>query len=532
MVDGTGGLAVRRRPLGLVAVGLLLTVVLAACNSTTRLAKDQQTTGVSASAGGGGAADTGAGSGAGSGSGSGPGTGTGSGSGGSGAASGLGSVSGPGSGSGAGLSGGGPSGPSASGGGPAPGAGSVTGSLSPNLKIGVVLMNYGAVGSTFGVKGLSTGSTKAQAQAVVDALNAQGGIAGHKIVPVYVTVDITNGTYSGQAQATCATLTEDNPVFAVVGASIDIFTLAACLGQHHTPLIPSPWVAASIGFMDDQAARQYSPYLYWPNLFNPAGYSVAVDKWVSDGFLTPASRIGIMRADQPPQQRVDDNVVRPRLAAHGLKVTDEVAVQVNNSVSDLGGPSAQASNAVLRFRSEGVDRVLWIPEGTGGEAFFFMPEAENQGYHPKYGVTSFLAPYFLEANEPATQLAGSEGIGWQPTVDTDPQHDPGPTPGRAACADIMHRAGQAFADRGVENAAYSFCESFFFLRAALAGTTSPTPAALQAGSDALGATFPSVLTFGERFGPGRLAPVSAVRQLRFDNGCACYQYFGPVLNAG
>jgi hypothetical protein len=399
------------------------------------------------------------------------------------------------------------------------------------VKVGVVLLTYGTVGQEFHVKGLSSGQTRGQAQAVVNTINAQGGIAGHPVQPVYYTDDITNGNYSVQAQAICAAFTQDTPVFAVVGSGIDMATLASCLAQRHTPFIPSPWVAASIGFVDDQQISSYEPYFYFPNQMDPRNYAVMIDRWVADGFLTHTSRIGILRADEPQNARTSVNVVRPRLATHGLQVVDEIAVHVNNSVSDISGSAAEASSAVLRFKAERIDRIIWIPEGSGGEAFFFMPEADNQHYYPRYAVTSWLAPYFLETNESTTQLTGSEGFGWQPSVDVDLAHDPGPTPGRRPCLALMRHAGQTFADPGVENAAYAFCESFFFLQAALVGRT-PTAAALQAGAQALGPNFPSVLTFGERFEAGRVLDATVIRALRYVVSCSCYQYTGPLITLG
>ena len=427
-----------------------------------------------------------------------------------------------------GVGGGGAAASGGGGTGPAGGTASPKATPAGAIKVGVVMMSYGTVGAQFGVKGLSQGVTKAQAQAVVNALNANGGIAGRRIDPVYVVSDITNGTYSGQAQTICTTLTEDTPVAVVIGSGVDVDSLAACLASHHTPFIPSPWLPSSSAFMDNQQVQRYEPYLYLPNLLDPRRHDLAVDRWVETKFLTSRNKIALLRADQPAFDRITNATIKPRLASHGLKLTDEVAIPVNNSVSDISGPAAQASNAVLRFRSEGIDRVLLLAS-TGGQAFFFMPQAENQNYHPRYGLTTFEQPYFLQSNESPNQLAGAEGIGWQPTIDTDQPHDPGPTPGRAACADIMKRAGVTFADRGVENAAYSVCESFFLVRDALSGATDVTPAALQRGVYRLGAGFSPVLTLGTHFGPGRQGPVTAVRPIHFDTGCACFVYTGPVI---
>lgn len=404
-------------------------------------------------------------------------------------------------------------------------------STTGTVKIGVVLMNYGNVAQAVGAKAVSQVASKEMAQPVIDSVNAEGGLAGRKIVPVYLTNDITQGEYSTQAQTICTTLTEDNPVFAVVGSGVDPDPLAACLAKHKTPFIPSPWLAVSVGFMDEQQMGQYAPYIHWPNMLDPRQHTVAVDRWVANKFLTASNRIGLIRTDAPAFARVADGSLKPRLASHGLHLTDEVAIPLNNSVADVSGPASQEANTVLRFRSQNIDRVLFVAP-TGGGAFFFMPAAENQGYRPKYGLTSFEQPYFLASNESASQLSGAQGIGWQPSVDTDPQHDPGPTPGRAACVSIMKKAGLPFGDRSGENAMYGFCESFFYLRAALAGTSTLSAASLQAGADRLGTSFPSVLTFGERFAPGRRAAVSAVRDLHYDDGCSCFVYSGPSIPVG
>jgi hypothetical protein len=412
---------------------------------------------------------------------------------------------------------------------PAAGVSAQTPVTATEIKIGVITssQNNNSVVSAFGLKGEGIGDTQAEAKAVIDSINAGGGVAGRRIVPVFVSNDITSGTYSGQAQANCTSFTEDNKVFAVVGAGVEIPGLATCLAKHGVPIIPTPWVLGAIGLMDHPQMDSYAGFLKWPNQLDPDNYRGIIDRLVATGYFTASSRIGLMRSDTDATKRISDQVIKPALAAHGLKLTDEAASTPNDSVSGIGEPASQIASAVLKFRTDFVDRVMFLG-GTSSGAFFFMPQAESQGYRPRYFLTSWDMPYFLSANVPKAQFNGAVAIGWETGVDVDAAHEPPPNPAKAQCLDLMHRAGQTITDPDVEAFMTGYCDAFQLLRAALAGANTVTPQALAAGVDRLGASFQPAQTFSVRFGPGRQAGVSSYRDLLFDGGCGCFVYGGSV----
>jgi len=424
-------------------------------------------------------------------------------------------------------------GSSGSAGGPTTSSGAGAGGGGPaTVKLGVVVADAAdsSVVSAFGLKGEAVGDPQAEAQAIIGALNAEGGIGGHRIVPVYYPTNIDSGTYSGQAQATCTAFTEDSHVAAVIGVGVDIVDLVSCLAQHNTPVIATPWVLGAIGLMDHVDMQQYAGSLYWPNQLDPDAYTTIVDNMVSSGFLGHGDKIGLVRTDTPDTQRITDDIIEPRLAAHGLSLTDDAVITVNNSVADIGGPAAQISNAVLRFNTDGVNRVFFLG-GTSSGPFFFMPEANSQGYRPRYFLTSWDMPYFDAANVPDSQLAGAQGVGWEPGLDVDLSHEPPPSAATTQCLNLMHTAGLAITDPDIEGVMTGFCDAFTLLREGLVGTTSLTPATLRAGIANL-TTFPTAETFTEGFAPGRVAGVTSFRDLTFESGCQCFQYTSGPISVG
>jgi len=130
-------------------------------------------------------------------------------------------------------------------------------------------------------------------------------------------------------------------------------------------------------------------------------------------FFGTSARVALVRYDSPIDATFAEGVVKPRLAAHGLKVSDEAIISQPSSASEAGDTTAQISDAVLRFRTEGIDHVLFVPTG-GVLPFLWMPAAQAQGYAPRYALNSLDIPRFIAGNAPQQQLHGALGIGWMP----------------------------------------------------------------------------------------------------------------------
>ena len=281
------------------------------------------------------------------------------------------------------------------------------------IAIGVMIQVKAGAAAQFGVKGISDFGQDA-ADAIVKDINARGGVAGRKIKPVYFTLDVTRGTFATEAQAACARWTEDTKVLAVAGWGYDRDTLVGCLAKKNTALVKESLIVP-----DERLYSRFRGFLYSPSMVRAERMTFWIDDLADAKFLTKASKIALLRFDTPEHDRTADAVLKPRLASRGLKLTDEVRISNFEATGELADVGAQAQNAVLRFRSKGVDKVMILDTGPS-ISMFFMIAAEAQGYRPQYGLTSLNYVSYLIENVPAAQLVGSMGVGWLPASDVYP----------------------------------------------------------------------------------------------------------------
>lgn len=182
------------------------------------------------------------------------------------------------------------------------------------------------------------------------------------------------------------------------------------------------------------------------------------------------------------------------------------------------------SSAVLQFRGRGVTHVL---STDGGALLGFMLSADDQGYRPRYGLSSFLTPAaLLEGTAPARQLVGSVGAGWSPSVDVTDARDPGDTgPGETFCKKVLAEGGQTFkGQRLAEAVAFAFCDGLRLIADSARAGGGLTGRQVAAGMQVAGPRLQSAFGFGNGFGKGRSFLPGAVRDLAYDTGCSCFAY--------
>lgn len=395
------------------------------------------------------------------------------------------------------------------------------------IAIGVELIAPLAGGAAaIGGKGADTGNTQAQAEAMVAYVNGHGGLAGRRVVPVFRETN-QEANWDAEAQANCAHFTEDNEVFLVVTAVLSISpNLAPCLAGRGTPSIVQGRTV-----LDDTDLRALSPYVYLPGRMSPTRWgTVTVDGLAAAGWVEAGMALGLVSFDRPQHLRTADQVMIPRLASRGVEVTERIVVRHPGGLSGFGDSSAQISNGILRMRSSGVDHVM-ILDDHGMLGFLFMPQAEGQGWRPKYGLNSLNQGITMKQNAPAAQLPGVTMVGWVTTDDVLDEQDPGGNPTKERCLGIMKDAGIEYPARVAVASALGYCDAFLFLQAALDGAPSLDAAGLRAGVDNLGDRYLSPVGFATRHEPGRFDGGAAYRALRYDSECECFEYVGPVVAA-
>jgi hypothetical protein len=197
--------------------------------------------------------------------------------------------------------------------------------------------------------------------------------------------------------------------------------------------------------------------------------------------------------------------------------------------SDLGPLAAAISNAVRKFRNDGVEHVVIVDE-RGVLTLLFLNNAQSQHYFPRYGFNSQNGAQTLAdaGDVPRQQLVGSMGIGWSPSLDISSAEntDTGPysNDARRRCLALYKAHGITFADPNAEAGSLDICSSFWFFQNVgnqLRGAVNRD--AFMAVVNRLG-PFEAAGLFGTRFDADHHDGVSAGRYVAYNDGCGCVRY--------
>jgi ABC-type branched-subunit amino acid transport system substrate-binding protein len=384
-----------------------------------------------------------------------------------------------------------------------------------------------AAGSAVGYA-VDYGDQESIANAIVDDLNARGGIGGRTVVPVFYDYKTSDILASPEAadQAACTRMTEDDTVFAVVAVTGVLGeVLPQCLADHDTPLV----VNTNIPFVRE-AFERWAGYFFstaspMTERFVPVWFDRAEAAGYFDGWDTAAggpgeapTKIGILTSNSDAGRLFAD-LVSAEVQRHGHEVAATYEV---NDAFDTNG----MNSAVLQFRSAGVTHV--IPESL--LLLLFPQAAESQRYRPRYAISTASAPLLVESATPPEQLNGALGVGYFPSYDVDNAKDPGdPSPAATRCREVEAAAGNDPPQRESWNLMGKACDGFSYVAATVAAAGLRNDA-IAAGTPAITALDPTG-TFAITFGPGRTDGVGAVRDLGYDLECECFAYRDGVNRA-
>ena len=246
--------------------------------------------------------------------------------------------------------------------------GSATGVSGTTVKLAFGLTSIqGPVAN--GIFGIATpAQQQAGFQAVVDGVNAEGGIGCKKIVPSYVEINPVN---QEELQTKCREIA-DSGVFAFLDSgSYTTYPAVECFGQRKLPYFGGYFANV------DRLTRNY-PYLFNLNLLDTT-YRNALLVFKQQGTFDAANgfkKLGFLYR----------NCDGPLVAATKSTLKDVVGSWSDYSV---GCPTVLAlesdlQQAILQFRRDGVTHVFTL--GMLGDMSAFTRDANGQGYKPKYTI--------------------------------------------------------------------------------------------------------------------------------------------------
>ncbi|GEM_PF-2763897 len=394
------------------------------------------------------------------------------------------------------------------------------------IKIGfLTAKNQDAAQAKLGTTGITFVPHDEIVTKLVDDLNANGGLAGKKLVPVLHVTDVTGGadpqTISNEI---CATFTEDNQVYAVLSNSTPSDQLLACLNKAQIPLIVSS--GGTFSFADKTA------YDANPLFFNGSGINLdsaakaLVQGLNTAGWFTTDAVLGVIRLTSPAFDAAAKNSLDPALAAIGVKPAVYTTIAEIATNDDIARFSTEAQAAVLKMKEAGVTHLMFFESG-GGAPFFFLAAAKGQGFAPTLGFSTLSGGESLVQNI----KGGGTSVSWSPVGDVPTASELPESPEAKKCLDLIDSTRAAFTSPNATSETLRFCDATWLLQAGVKAAGGPVaPTDLQKAIEGLGSSYQSPAALSTTFGPSKHDGVSEYYITDYDPACSCnvYRKNGPT----
>jgi hypothetical protein len=241
-------------------------------------------------------------------------------------------------------------------------SGSTPGVTATTIRVGVPYVDVAAV-KAVGVD-ISWGSVPDAFKAVIANMNAHGGINGRKVVPYLVAV---NPTGTAPAATACTQLTQDDTVFVAI-APLD----ATCYLQHNTPVVASIYASGT-------SSTTAQDFTTTPP--NDAYDALSLGVYDKQGVFTH-KKVALFGGDVADGKELA--AVKAQLAKLHIPV---VTTAIDSAPQgDLPAENAQLTAIAQRFRSDGVNEVVAVGQGSA-----VWPEGLSSiqsDYNPPWVATS------------------------------------------------------------------------------------------------------------------------------------------------
>ena len=366
-----------------------------------------------------------------------------------------------------------------------------------------------------GLKGLVAIDYRQASRAVLADINKHGGLFGRTVEPVFANFPpLPNQT--GESQ--CATWTQDNSVFSVVDTFYGTDAEFACLAKAHVP-----FGDGIIAVMTDGILNKYAPYAHKLHVTSTTKLEpTMLTRLKANGFFqgwdTLKGAPGKAQVKTGVFCRVDTEAQRNECSEMGALLKRR-GFDVAATYTESGAGNDSSSGAVLKFKAAGVTHVFCATT----DLLFFMNNADSQAYYPRYAVSSLDAPFLLASNAPAKQLHGAMGVGFSPFNDV--AKPPPLTAQQRHCLKILRDGGLDVPSApSAQMLAQNICDqiTLWVDAARLGGGLDPVH--VLAGLDHLQGTYTPGTVFASGLSSTRHDEAAAVRDLAWNEDCACFAY--------
>jgi ABC-type uncharacterized transport system substrate-binding protein len=400
-----------------------------------------------------------------------------------------------------------------------------TPSTSGPIQVGVLITDIRAEAQRNGISVINP--YREAAHAMVDSINAKGGVEGRKLQVVDDAIDFSAPNHDSAFEAICQRYTKDNQVQAVVyDGTIYNQAFNKCLTTAGVPILYMGVTGSPVG---DETDFKDNPGLVAVNAVSlDRRVKSIMNKGVAAGFLPSGSRIGVVIEKCPHNERAYENTLKPLADKGGIELV-RAEINCSHGYSDTGPALAQVQSFALKLKSENVDSVMFMTLYENGLIYYFAQSAQAQKWAPQYLLFRAQAHPDLIKLYAADQLIKMRGFGGFPDGDVTKQ--PAPSAEQAKVRDTCLAAarGKGMAARTLTEQVTVFqtCDAMRLLQeglvnsGGLGGTEKLVPAIEKIGTEFVSAV---TLDGATKFGPGRHDGMELTAVSTFDAGCKCFSY--------
>jgi ABC-type branched-subunit amino acid transport system substrate-binding protein len=357
-----------------------------------------------------------------------------------------------------------------------------------------------------------------QIEPIVKWINAHGGVAGRKLqIAWHFRDDLSQDTDDTKMQQACTDFTQDKKVF-LVTSIYQAHGMAPCLADNDIPLIETGAGPAQYGTPTFDSLKGY---YVTPNQISVKRYSIALAEGLAKrGYFAGGAKVGLVYMGFPYAHSAVETGLKPTLKKLGVTLLDEQELRPIERASDFAGTQAEVSNAVLRFKQKGINRIISLED----QATTIMTAAEQQDYYPRYGIGSLSLFGAAEGNPDS--MKNSTIVGFNVQLDVRPRFRGASPAEEKTCRKIYLDSRQGADDELAWGLMEWHCEGFFFIKNALDRMTTLSSQGLIGAIESIGTQYKTFTTYGMRLAPGRYDGVAVVRPLKFVEDCTCIKYDG------
>ncbi len=385
------------------------------------------------------------------------------------------------------------------------------------VKVGFVDLRTEKLQSTLGFKLPPSGDVAKQIDEIAKEVNATGGIAGKKMVPVIRPFEALTDSQATEERL-CKAFTQDDKVFAVVLQGQFQSTVRSCYSQADTLMLDTTAFP-----LDQQSFESYEPYLWQPSYPEYGLLNAAMVQDLADGGFFRRAKLGVVGIDNDQNRRVYEEQIGPALKKAGITPADVRWIDGSNSSTLQTGQD----QAVLAFKGEGVDRLFVV--GGSRLASFMMATAQKQQYFPRFALSTWDSPDFGIRNYPKS-MVGAQGVSVMPGFDVADEEYPFPnSDAEKDCVKVLRRSGDDLPTRANARNQLMWCDAAFVLRDAFKEVGGPVTAErFQEGVAALGDGYESAAIYSSGFEKGAFTGGTGFRRMKYEESCNCMVLEGPT----